>query len=256
MIERATAIPLACFPYSSTSHVVHWLTRHHGKISTLLKGALRPRSPFLGEYDLFSTSELLYFAKRTHTLHTGKECTMLHRRDAFRTDWRAMQAASYLSVLFDKTTPEEAPQPELFELFEQLLDLAEEYGRHPQFLVWAELRFCAHHGHSPHLDDCVLCAAKTDLRFCASQGGVVCVSCSKARKLPTLESPPDVLSMLCAWKQAEHPAPAVNVRLSSSQSAYIDAVLSTFMMYQFNLPLELRSAVISEAGQKICSRDP
>ena len=59
MIIRATAIPLAVYPYSSTSRIVHWLTRQQGKISTLLKGALRPRSPFIGEYELFSTSELL-----------------------------------------------------------------------------------------------------------------------------------------------------------------------------------------------------
>jgi DNA repair protein RecO (recombination protein O) len=240
VIERATAIPLACFPYSSTSRVVHWLTRHHGKISTLLKGALRPKSPFLGEYDLFSTSELLYFAKRTHTLHTAKECAMLHRRNAFRTDWRAMQTASYLSFLFNKTTPEEAPQPELFELYEQFLDLAEEHGRHPQFLAWAELRFCAHHGHAPNFNDCVLCAATTDLRFCASQGGVVCAACSKARKLPILESPPDILSILRAWQRADHPSAAVKVRLSHSQTASADAILSMFMMYQFNLSPEHR----------------
>ena len=245
MIERATAIPFACYPYSSTSRVVHWLTRHHGRISTLLKGALRPKSPFLGEYDLFSTSELLYFARRTHTLHTGKECAMLKRRDAFRTDWRAMQSASYLSALFAKTTPEEAPQPELFELYEELLDLAGEYGRYAAFPAWAELRFCAHHGHAPHLDDCVLCAAKTDLRFCASQGGVACAACSKARKLPILECPPDVVSILRAWQRAAHPSTVVKTRLSNNQRITLNAIMGTFMMYQFNLPPEYRNAAMA-----------
>ena len=106
MIVRAIGIPLACHPYSSTSRIVHWLTRHHGKVSTLLKGALRPKSPFLGEYELFSTSELLYFHKRPHALHAAKECSMLHAHERFRTDWRAMQTASYLSTLFSKTTPD------------------------------------------------------------------------------------------------------------------------------------------------------
>ena len=250
MIERATAIPLACFPYSSTSRVVHWLTRHHGKISTLLKGALRPKSPFLGEYDLFSTSELLYFARRTHTLHTAKECAMLHRRDAFRTDWRAMQTASYLSALFEKTTPEEAPQPELFELYEELLDLAEEYGRCSQFLVWSELRFCDHHGHKPNLDDCVICSAKTDLRFCASQGGVVCATCSQARKLPILASPPDVLFILRTWQRADHPAGLINTRLSGRQATELHAIMASFMMYQFNLPPEHRNALLNDVRSR------
>ncbi len=243
MIIRATAIPLDYHPYSSTSRIVHWLTRHHGKISTLLRGALRPKSPFLGEYELFGTSELLYFQKRTGTLHSGKECALLHPRTTFRTDWRAMQAASTLSALFNKTTPDEAPQPGLFELFEELLDLAEEYGRHPQFLPWAKLHFCNHHGHAPNLGPCVLCSSEKDLRFCASSGGTVCTECSKNHKLPTLECPPDVLAILRTWQRADHPRVAVKTRLSAKQENRLDTILGTFMRHHFNLPTESRNAV-------------
>lgn len=247
MIVRATAIPLATYPYSSTSRIVHWLTRHHGKISTLLKGALRPKSTFLGEYELFSTSELLYFTKRANTLYTGKECAMLHRRTAFRTDWRAMQAASYISTLFNKTTPEDAPHPELFELYEELLDLAEEHGRQSQFLLWAELRFCDHHGHAPNLGSCVLCSSEDDLRFCAPQGGVVCGSCSREHKLPTLGSPPDVLAILRTWQQADHPAAVVKTRLSGRQLTELNAIAGTFMMFHFNLQPHHRNAALQAA---------
>jgi DNA repair protein RecO (recombination protein O) len=250
MIVRATAIPLACYPYSTTSRIVHWLTRHQGKVSTLFKGALRPKSPFLGEYELFSTSELLYFAKRADALHTGKECAMLHRRDAFRTDWRAMQSASYLSYLINKTTPDEAPFPELFELYEELLDFAVEYGRYPQFIVWAELQFSQHQGHAPNLGNCNLCAAEKELRFCASLGSVVCASCSRDRKLPTLESPPDVLAILRSWQKTEHPGIAVNTRLSGRQLTVINAMTSTFMMYHFNIPAEQRNAAIQDLLRK------
>lgn len=245
MIVRATAIPLASFPYSSTSRIVHWLTRHQGKVSTLLKGALRAKSPFLGEYDLFNTSELLYFEKRVNTLHVGKECAILHRRDIFRTDWRAMQTASYCSALIAKTTPEEAPQPELFDLYEELLDLAEAYGRDSRFLIWAELRFSNHHGHAPSLDDCVLCGSEKALRFCASQGGVVCEVCSKKRKLPILECPPDVLAVLRAWQRAEHPAPVIKTALSGRQLTALHAIMGTFILYQFDLPPEHRNAALA-----------
>ena len=243
MIERAIAIPLTCQPYSSTSCIVHWLTRHQGKISTLLKGAYRPKSPFLGEFALFSTSELLYFKKRAHTLYTGKECALLHRRSAFNTDWRAMQTASYLSALFDKTTPDEAPHPEHFELYEILLDLAEEHGRHPQFLIWAELNFCTRSGHAPHLENCVLCGSTLDLRFCASQGGTVCSACAKQQKLPTLACPPDVLAILRMWKKTHHPASAIKTQLTPKQLTALNAILSTFMLYQFNLSPEHRAAL-------------
>jgi DNA repair protein RecO (recombination protein O) len=241
MIIRATAIPLACYPYSSTSRVVHWLTRRHGKVSTLLKGALRPKSPFLGEYELFGTSELLYFQKRTGTLHVGKECALLHPRRSFRTDWRAMQVASYLSAVFNKTTPDEAPQPGLFELFEELLDQAEKYGNTLPFLFWAELRFCDHHGHRPNLGNCALCSSEKKLRFSASSGGVVCADCSGIQKLPALECPPDVLAILRTWQQADHPRTAVKTKLSAKQKNMLNAILGTFMRHHFNLPPEPRN---------------
>ena len=253
MIVRAHAIPLAIYPYSSTSRIVHWLTRYHGKISTLLRGAMRLKSPFLGEHDLFCTSELLYFEKRSHTLYAAKECAMLHRRDTFRTNWRAMQTASYLAALVNKTTPDEAPHPELFELFEALLDLAEDYGERPQFLIWAELNFCAHHGHSPHLDRCVLCGAHQELRFCASHGGLVCARCSQREKLPILKCPPDVLAILRAWSKAEHPSAVCKTHLNEKQLAALNAILSTFMLYHFGLPQEHRNCICYDAAPFLCS---
>ena len=243
MIIKATAIPLAYYPYSSTSRIVHWLTRHHGKVSPLLKGALRPKSPFLGEYELFGTSELLYFAKRPHTLHAAKECALLHPRNTFRTDWRAMQAASYLSALFNQTTPDEAPHPGLFEFLEHLLDLAEEYGRFPQFIHWAELRFCDHHGHAPNLGSCTQCNATHPLAFSAASGGVICIPCAKETNLQTLECPPDVLAILRAWQKADHPQIAVKTTLSEKQQFQLSLIADAFMQHHFNISPTHRDAI-------------
>jgi DNA repair protein RecO len=247
VIIKATAIPLAIFPYSSTSHIVHWLTRQNGKISTLINGATRPKNRFIGEYELFSTTELLFFAAPNKTLYTAKECSMLQRRKGFRTNWRSMQSASYLTALFSKTTPEDAPHPELFSLYEELLDLAEIHGHVHQFIPWAELQFSEAHGHAPNLENCVLCSAKEDLRFCAEQGGVICPTCSKTRKLPTLGSPPDVLAILRAWQKCENPTPVINTTLTGKQRTEINAILSTFMHYHFNLNPHHRLAALHAA---------
>jgi DNA repair protein RecO (recombination protein O) len=242
MIERATAIPLAIFPYSTTSRIVHWLTRHQGKVSTVLKGALRPKSPFLGEYELFCTSELLYYSKHAYSLHTAKECALLNNRYLFRHDWRAMQTASYLTTLVNKTTPEETPTPELFEFFETLLDWAEAYGAHPQFLLWSELQFCDFHGHTPNLGNCTVCSSTKDLRFCASQGGVVCATCAREKKLPILECTPDVLAILRAWQTTEQPSRIVNTQLTGKQRTDLNKICGAFMHDQFNLQPQHREA--------------
>lgn len=247
MIIRATAIPLAIYPYSTTSRIVHWLTRHQGKISTVLKGALRPKSPFLGEYELFSTSELLFYSKQTNTLFTAKECALLTRRPRFRTDWRAMQTASYLTALTNKTTPEHAPHLEQFSFFEELLDLTEQYGQHLQFMIWAELKFCQFHGHTPQTSKCVICASTENLRFCSSQGGVTCSNCAREHKLPTLECPSDILAIINAWQQTEHPSTVINTQLNARQKTQLNAIAGTFMLYHFNIQPHHRNAVLQAA---------
>jgi DNA repair protein RecO (recombination protein O) len=244
MIVRTTAIPLVCRPYSNTSRIVHWLTRSQGKVATLLKGALRSKSLFLGEYELFGTSELLYYRKRVGTLHVGRECALLHPRSAFRSDWRAMQAASYLSTLFSRTVPDEAPQPGLFELYEGMLDMAEQIGSSPAFLIWAELQFCDRMGHRPSLDRCIVCSSDKALRFSAASGGTVCSPCAKKLELPTLECPPDALAILRSWQRAGHPGTVVKTRLSERQKKLLDAILGTFIEKQFGIPPMHRTAVV------------
>jgi len=240
MIARTKAIPLACYPYSSTSRIVHWLTQQYGKVSTLLKGARRPKSPFLGEYELFSTSELLYFTKRAEALHTAKECSMLHPRPIFRTDWRAMQSASYITALFNKTSPVEAPHPGYFERFEELLDLAAEFGNRPHFLHWAELRFCDYHGHAPHLDSCVFCREERHLRFSAASGGTICPQCARSKKLSFIECPSNVLDVLRTWQKLERPHEAMALNLSDKQTLILDTMAAAFMRYHFDIPIEQR----------------
>ena len=48
---KTEAICLDIRPWSRTSHVVSWLTPM-GKVSTVVKGAVRAKSQFLGQYDL------------------------------------------------------------------------------------------------------------------------------------------------------------------------------------------------------------
>ena len=53
MDETAHGIILRTRPLTETSLIVHWLTADHGRLSTVAKGAKRPKSPFRGKLDLF-----------------------------------------------------------------------------------------------------------------------------------------------------------------------------------------------------------
>ena len=48
---KTDAICLGIHPWSKTSHVTSWLTPS-GRVATVVKGAVPPKSAFLGQYDL------------------------------------------------------------------------------------------------------------------------------------------------------------------------------------------------------------
>jgi DNA repair protein RecO len=168
---------------------------------------------------------------------------MLQPRNTFRNDWRAMQSASYISALFNYTTPDEAPQPGLFELYEELLDGAEEYGNQAAYIFWAEQRFCAYHGHAPNLGNCNRCNASEPLAFSAAAGGLVCRKCIKSEKLPYFECPQDLIAILKAWQKTDQPQVAVKIQLSEKQQQQLTLLSTTFMQHHFNLKPEHRNAV-------------
>ena len=89
---KAEAVCLRIVPWSRTSHIVQWLTPT-GKVTTVVKGAVRPKSFFLGQYDLNYTCEIVYYARGKGELHALRECTPLVFREGLRGDSRALALA-------------------------------------------------------------------------------------------------------------------------------------------------------------------
>lgn len=116
---KSEALCLAIRPWSRTSHIVTWLTPE-GRVVTLIKGAVRPKSAFLGQYDLNYTCELVYYARAKGELRSLRECVPSVRRDALRENFRALVLAEY----FRKLALELAPTGPEAEAWFRLLALA------------------------------------------------------------------------------------------------------------------------------------
>jgi len=110
-------------PWSRTSHVVTWLTPDHGVVATMVKGAVRPKSFALGQYDLFYTCELLYYARASGgDLHALREVHPTNLREHLRGDWRATILAGYACDLVADLAPANAEAADWHDFLTKFLD--------------------------------------------------------------------------------------------------------------------------------------
>lgn len=151
-VVRTEAVALRIHPFSHTSHVVVWLTEEGRRVATAVKGAARPKSPFLGQYDRFCTCELLHYSRARDGLFVAKECTALRRRDALRDNWRAAFCASWFAALADLVSDSGASSPGLYRLLEESLDVLEACPAAPPAALFAryETKLLAEAGLRPN----------------------------------------------------------------------------------------------------------
>jgi DNA repair protein RecO (recombination protein O) len=246
MILKTTAIVLRYAPFSNTSRMVSWLTSDYGKITTTIKGSQRPKSQFLGQYDLFYTCELLFYAREHNHAHIIRECTPLKTRDRFRTDWQACATASYLVDLISRSSPADAPHQGLFELLDSGLDFLDASGADESFIFWFELRLLEHLGLAPRLQNCMDCGRELvpgvpHMGFSYARGGILCPACAREKHSSVLELSPDVLGMLRAWQRTRTPQAAVTIQHSARQVQKVSGLLGVFLGYHLDTTLNSRA---------------
>lgn len=238
MIEKTEAITLRVSPFSRTSHVVSWLTPEFGRIATVIKGACRPKSQFLGQYDLFYTCELLFYTRERNNLHIAKECSPINTRSAFRTNWRAACCASYICDLVQRVTLQGHHQSEVYDLTASTLDHLCSSAPNAPFLFWFELKLLHTLGLSPQFTKCPTCNRKLtnqgSVAFSHQHGGALCHACAKRETGNTITIGPDVLAMLKTWQAAPSPTTALRTQCTTNQIAGFKEVPGIFLPYHLD----------------------
>jgi DNA repair protein RecO (recombination protein O) len=115
-LETTPAILLRKIRFGDTSLIVTWFTLAHGRIKTVVKGALRPKSRFSGVLDLFFECEISFARSARTELHTLREAVLLDAREGLRRDYARVALASYCVELMELATEPEHAAPELFDL--------------------------------------------------------------------------------------------------------------------------------------------
>lgn len=118
--HRGIALRIARF--SRTSHVVTWLTEASGIVTTVVKGALRPKSFFLGQYDLYYSCDLVIYEEPSRETVPLRECTPIALREGLRLRWRHAALASYLCDLVYAVLQPQQAHPAVYALLSNTLD--------------------------------------------------------------------------------------------------------------------------------------
>lgn len=122
MIEQTQGIVLRVIRYSESSLIVHWLTEDAGRIATIAKGALRPKSEFRGKLDLFHHCQLTYQRSHRSTLHQLREISLTQVFEGLSRDMDKINQATYVAQLISKSTEEDTPADGIFDLLAYFLE--------------------------------------------------------------------------------------------------------------------------------------
>ena len=177
MIERVEGIIIKDASYSETSKLLTLITKEHGIINLLAKGAKTLKSP------LRSTTTKLthgYFniIYKESKLSTLKEVDVIEYYKNIKKDINKISYATYILELVEQVI-KQTNNEEVFDNLIASLKKIEE-GFNPLVITnILELKCLDYLGVMPILDCCSVCGNENIITISADQGGYLCKNCRK-----------------------------------------------------------------------------
>lgn len=202
--EKTEGIVLRVVDFSETSCIVTWMTRDFGKITTMAKGARRPKSSFEAAIDVLAICRIVFLHKTSGAMSLLTEAKLERRFRSSATNLKRLYAGYYVIELLNILTDEGDSNPELFDLAVktiQLIDSNEIQDSQVNLsLLQFELEALNLLGHQPMLTKCVSCGReKTTMarvQFGLNAGGVLCQNCRRGQSDIVSLSPEGLALML------------------------------------------------------------
>jgi DNA repair protein RecO (recombination protein O) len=198
--EKTDAILLKVVAWSETSCIVTMFTRDFGRLSVMVKGARRPKSPFEAAIDLLTQCQIVFIQKSGDTLDLLTEAKLVRRFRSAPNALTRLYVGYYMAEYLQLATEPNEPLPELYELtavtLEQLsippgepTDVTDSVEGAPRsvlqptdsLLLRFELQSLRILGHVPSLQNCAACSRpildRDQLAFGLLAGGLLCQKC-------------------------------------------------------------------------------
>ena len=178
-IHKTEAIVIQKRAFRETSLIVDFYTRGFGKMSGLLKGIRTDLKKFASTVEPFSFNEIIFYEKRTSSLHLVSQADSLNNFDPIRQSIPRIAAASFMMELLGAVMPAEDQNEEVFDFTLMCLkELAVTYNPEKIMTIY-KIKMLALSGFKPHFDSCISCGDRImgQSKFSLSLGGLLCPNC-------------------------------------------------------------------------------
>ena len=180
-IHRTHAVVLRSRKIRESSKVVILFSQNFGKISTIAKGSLKPKSKFGSSLELFTHASIMFYRKENRDLHTLSHSEIVNAFDDLKQDVVKLAYASAAAEVVERLVPQEEPNKSLYALLLAALGEIEAAERRQLEIVLSSYELKVLHlvGYGPELARCVRCGRPLGERvwFGLLSGGVLCPSC-------------------------------------------------------------------------------
>lgn len=202
MLIRTQGIVLRSTDYGEANSIISLFTADMGKISVMVRGGKRMKSPHSASVQLFTYGDYMIFRKggQMGSLNQGE---IIKSHHALREDLVKAAYSSYVAEMADRLTPENEPNPMLFEQVNAALTAIGE-DKDPDIVVHIiEMKMLALAGYLPQLDECVSCGRDDgSMALSVSQGGVLCPRC-RAKDPSAIDLAPGSLKLLRLFQRVD-----------------------------------------------------
>ncbi|MSQ40579.1 MAG: DNA repair protein RecO [Dehalococcoidia bacterium] len=176
--SKTEAVVLRQVPSGEADALLVLFTPERGKVRAMARGVRRPSSKLGGHLEPLDRVTLLL--AQGQNLDVVAQAHLLHSNLGLRESLEALACGWYLADLVDAFTPDEAPNPALYDLLVEALGWLEESPQPALLLRWFELQLLGLAGYRPEVYRCVACRqplASQGHAFSLPDGGVVCPDC-------------------------------------------------------------------------------
>lgn len=150
--NRDQAVCIRCWDFSETSQTVSLLTRDHGLVRGLAKGAKRERGSFGGGFALLTRGEILWISKKERDLVTLTQWDLLEVFPILTRHLAAHDIGMYAIDLIGQSLTDSDPHPALFDRLVETLRALEQEADVFGVLLYFQWSLLTEAGYQPVLD--------------------------------------------------------------------------------------------------------